>query len=100
MFLIDTDVLSMLRRWERNPAVARWMVKQRTADLHLSVVSVGEVDMQIARRWGRRDPASDVKRLVELPQSTNLEDPYFSPRLQAAPHYITRRGTDTFVRYQ
>ena len=49
---------------------------------------------------GRRDPASDVERMVELLQATSPEDPYFSPHLQAAPLYITRRGTDTFVRYQ
>ena len=56
MFLIDTDVLSMLRRRERNPAVARWMVNQRTADLHLSVVSVGEVERGIAQQR-RLNPA-------------------------------------------
>ena len=50
MYLIDTDVLSMLRRRERSPAVARWIAKQRTADLHLSVVSVGEVERGIARQ--------------------------------------------------
>ena len=50
MFLIDTDVLSMLRRRERIPAVARWMAKQRTADLHLSVVSIGEIERGIARQ--------------------------------------------------
>ena len=43
MFLIDTDVLSALRRRERYPEVARWMSKQRAADLYLSVVSVGEI---------------------------------------------------------
>ena len=31
MFLIDTDVLSALRRRERNPAVAEWISGQRTA---------------------------------------------------------------------
>ena len=30
MFLTDTDVLSMLRRRERSPAIARWVAKQRT----------------------------------------------------------------------
>lgn len=50
MFLLDTDVLSMLRRRERNPAVARWVAKQRTADLHLSVTSVGEIERGIAQQ--------------------------------------------------
>lgn len=56
MFLLDTDVLSMLRRRERNPAVARWVAKQRTADLHLSVTSVGEIERGIAQQR-RLNPA-------------------------------------------
>ena len=50
MFLLDTDVLSMLRRRERNPAVARWVAQQRTADLHISVTSVGEIERGIAQQ--------------------------------------------------
>ena len=50
MFLIDTDVLSMLRRRERNRAVAGWVEKQRTADLHMSVASVGEIERGIAQQ--------------------------------------------------
>ena len=44
MFLIDTDVLSSLRRRDRNPAIVRWIESQRTADLHISVVTVGEIE--------------------------------------------------------
>ena len=55
MFLVDTDVLSALRRRERNPAIVRWMSKQRSTDLYLSVVSVGEIERGIARQE-RRDP--------------------------------------------
>ena len=56
MFLIDTDVLSALRKRERDPNVMEWVAAQRTADLYLSVVSVGEVERGIARQQ-RRDPA-------------------------------------------
>ena len=38
MFLVDTDVLSLLRRPERSPRIGRWMAAQRTADLYVSVV--------------------------------------------------------------
>ena len=48
MFLIDTDVLSALRRRDRNPEIARWLAGQRTTDLYLSVVSVGEIERGIA----------------------------------------------------
>jgi predicted nucleic acid-binding protein len=56
MFLLDTDVLSALRRRERNPEIARWVGTQRTTDLYLSVVTVGEIERGIARQQ-RRDTA-------------------------------------------
>ena len=42
---------------------------------------------------GRRDPAGDVARLVDLLRTECAEDPFFSPHLNAAPLYLTRRGT-------
>ena len=56
MFLVDTDVLSLLRRPERSPGIGRWMAEQRTTDLYLSVVSVAEIERGITRQR-RRDPA-------------------------------------------
>ena len=50
MFLIDTDVLSALRRRERSPGLVEWISGQRTTDLYLSVVSVGEVERGIVRQ--------------------------------------------------
>lgn len=50
MFLIDTDVLSALRRRERYPQIARWMSRQRAGDLYLSVVSIGEIERGIIRQ--------------------------------------------------
>ena len=63
MFLIDTDVLSALRRRERNPGIARWLAGQRTTDLYLSVVSIGEIERGIAG-VKCRDP-SFAERLEE-----------------------------------
>ena len=50
MFLLDTNVLSALRRRERHPEAARWLAAQRTADLYLSAVTVGEIERGIARQ--------------------------------------------------
>lgn len=55
MFLLDTDVLSALRRRERNPETVRWVDAQRTADIHLSVVTIGEIERGITRQL-QRDP--------------------------------------------
>ena len=56
MFLIDTDVLSALRRRERHPEVVRWLEAQRTAGLYLSAVTIGEIERGIAQQQ-RRDPS-------------------------------------------
>ena len=50
MFLIDTNVLSALRRRDRNPAIVQWIESQRTADLHISVVTVGEIERGITQQ--------------------------------------------------
>ena len=53
MFLVDTDVLSALRRRERNPDIVRWAETQRTSDLYLSVVTVGEIERGITQQRQR-----------------------------------------------
>lgn len=50
MFLIDTVTLSELRRRQRDPMVVAWFEHQRTTDLFLSVVSVGEIERGIERQ--------------------------------------------------
>ena len=61
MFLLDTDVLSALRRGDRNPEVVHWVEKQRTEDLHISVVTVGEIERGIAQQ--QRDNPSFARDL-------------------------------------
>ena len=56
MFLIDTVILSELRRRQRDPVVVTWFERQRTADLFLSVISIGEIERGIARQRAT-DPA-------------------------------------------
>ena len=56
MFLLDTDVLSALRRRERHPGAVRWVETQRTADLYISVVTVGEIERGITQQQPR-DPS-------------------------------------------
>ena len=56
MFLLDTDVLSALRRRDRNPELVRWLDTQRTIDLYLSVVTVGEIEKGITQQQ-QHDPS-------------------------------------------
>lgn len=50
MYLIDTVVLSELRKPQRDARLAAWIERQRTADLFFSVVTIGEIERGIARQ--------------------------------------------------
>ena len=50
MYLLDTNVLSALRRPDRHPAPAAWLRDQRPSDVYLSVVTVAEIERGIARQ--------------------------------------------------
>lgn len=50
MYLLDTNVLSALRRPDRHPAPAAWLKDQRPSDVYLSVVTVAEIERGIARQ--------------------------------------------------
>jgi toxin FitB len=56
MFLIDTVVLSELRRRQRALSVVTWFERQRTTDLFISVISIGEIECGIAQQRDA-DPA-------------------------------------------
>ncbi len=55
MFLLDTVVLSELRKRQRNSGLVGWVRAQRSQDLFLSVISIGEIERGIVRQRGR-DP--------------------------------------------
>ena len=48
MYLLDTNVLSALRRPDRNPGPVAWLEAQRDSDIFLSVVTIAEVERAIA----------------------------------------------------
>jgi predicted nucleic acid-binding protein len=50
MFLLDTDVLSELRRSRRDRNVVAWIGDVTAADLLLSAVTIGEIELGIARQ--------------------------------------------------
>ena len=71
MFLIDTMVLSELRRRHRDPGVVAWIGAQRQEDCFLSVVSIGEIERGIARRQSA-DPAFAAQLATWLDQLLRL----------------------------
>jgi len=56
MYLLDTMVLSELRKKERCPGVTAWLSDKPDGELFISVVSVGEIAKGIARQ-DKRDKA-------------------------------------------
>jgi toxin FitB len=50
MYLIDTVTLSELRKRERDRMVVTWFEQQRTTDLFVSVITIGEIERGIARQ--------------------------------------------------
>jgi predicted nucleic acid-binding protein len=50
MFLIDTVIISELRGRRRDPLVVAWFDRQRTTDLFLSVISIGEIERGIGQQ--------------------------------------------------
>jgi predicted nucleic acid-binding protein len=56
MYLLDTVVVSALRRSDRHPAVAAWVAGKRDGDLFISTVTIGEIERGIELRR-RQDPA-------------------------------------------
>ena len=71
MYLIDTMVLSELRRRQRDPGVVAWITGQQHDHLFLSVVSIAEIERGIARQRST-DPsfaaelATWLQRLLHL----------------------------------
>ena len=48
MFLVDTDVLSALAKRRRHAHVEAWFAGQRSGELFVSVISIGEIERGIA----------------------------------------------------
>lgn len=65
-WLLDTDVLSALRRPDRAAPVAAWIRAQDPADLYLSAVTLGEIERGI-RLQQPRNPAfaADLRAWID-----------------------------------
>lgn len=55
-YLLDTDILSALRKKQREPKLEKWFTANRSADFYISVVTVGEIERGISRQQSV-DPA-------------------------------------------
>ena len=63
MYLLDTNVLSALRRPDRAPQVALWLKSRPSDELYLSVITLGEIERGIAQQEARNVQFADDLRL-------------------------------------
>lgn len=63
-FLLDTNIVSELRKPECNPGVLKWYETTRKEQLYLSVLVLGEIQQGINRLHLRND--SDQARIFEV----------------------------------
>lgn len=52
MYLIDTNVMSAMRRPERVPQVAIWLRGRAEGELFLSAITIGEIEREISLKQG------------------------------------------------
>lgn len=62
-FLLDTNVVSELRKVRAHPQVGRWFAGTRAADLYLSVLVLGEVRQGIERLRAKDPTRADAIEL-------------------------------------
>ena len=66
MYLLDTNVISALRRPDCHPAPTSWLKDQRASDVYISVVTFGEIERGIAQQIPRNpDFARDLAQWFE-----------------------------------
>lgn len=66
MYLLDTNVLSAVRRPDRAPQVAAWLRAQVESDLFLSVITLGEIERGIRAQERLNPPfAADLRLWVD-----------------------------------
>jgi predicted nucleic acid-binding protein len=78
MYILDTNVISAVRRPDRAPQVAAWLRGKAEQDLFLSVITLGEIERGI-RQQEVRDPAFASDLRIWLDRTVLL----FSDRLLA-----------------
>ena len=78
MLLLDTMVLSELRKRDRDPAVVAWLGQQPADALYLSVISVGEIQRGI-RLKHPSDPAFAARLQRWLDDLLRLYEPRILP---------------------
>lgn len=74
-YLVDTNVLSELRRRNPNPGVVSWFARRPSTTLHISVLTLGEI------RKGIESLADETRKLALLDWLETELPAYFGGRI-------------------
>jgi hypothetical protein len=74
VYLLDTNVVSELRRARPHGAVAAWLESARDEDLHLSAVTIGEIQagVEITREQDQEKAAEIEAWLEQVAETYNI----------------------------
>lgn len=66
-YLLDTDILSAIRRKQRDPKLEAWLHSLQSTEVFLSVVTIGEIERSITQqRRTNPDFAADLERWLGI----------------------------------
>lgn len=86
-YLLDTNVISEIRKPRPAAAVVAWVAGLRTADIHLSVLTIGELRTGAARLALRGDPTA-ARSLADW--ISGLEERFPDQILPVTPPIVAR----------
>jgi toxin FitB len=97
MYLLDTNVVSELRRARPHGAVLAWLDSQRDEDLHLSAVTIGEIQsgVEITREQDEAK-AAEIEAWLERVAATYNVLSMDAPIFRAWARLMHRR-TDALI---
>ena len=94
MYLLDTNVVSELRKPKPHGAVLAWFVRLDDAQLHLSSVTIGEIQsgIEITREQDEAK-ASEIEAWLEMVASSYNVLPMDARTFRAWARLIDRKST-------
>lgn len=95
MYLLDTNVVSELRKPKPHGAVLQWMQEVSDADLRISAVTIGEIQAGIELTRGQDEPkAAELEQWLELVARSSSAIPMDAAAFRVWAR-LMRRASDT-----
>ncbi|MHB1668728.1 MAG: PIN domain-containing protein [Thiomonas sp.] len=95
MYLLDTNVVSELRKPKPHGAVLQWMQEVSDADLRIPAVTIGEIQAGIELTRGQDEPkAAELEQWLELVARSSSAIPMDAAAFRVWAR-LMRRASDT-----